>query len=549
MTIDNTVRHTPIVTILAVIALYAVAVYGNLSGKLQPKPGTEIIWYLQYCLAALILIKPLRTLKLSVLATVLLTLLGPGIVAATYFLGHIGNVSASVGAAVPHSFGHLPVDKASTVKGFHNDMASFAIVITFAIGLFLLSIPLRRHRLSFLFCAYAVVTVLTLYLLSRQAEWRLYAVTGFGWFLMIYAVLTWLRMRQSTVWKRTPYDQIGEDRRLAHKEQRAHGKDIDVFLSYKSEDIGVVRQVADLLIASGLTVWFAEYLIGLDDREYFEEDIKHGIWSSRYGICFTNNRYAGSDYCRGELLQLIEPHGCGPERMMEVMIPSEPMPREQCPGLASVALSFDYAGSVDEVVRRLYHMMGLPANLPADPKPTESQQSAVLRYEDLCWTVAIGGWQLWDAGGQEYVRYFNGQRHVYGVSGPSFRCCVKTHRLVGNVIIGRGCAAPRVQSDAPIDERKSYNENIKFANDYFRSSGTRCVGVHLVFLAGYSHLALTYFYHGAWTRRYSIVLPDPSGDDGIELAFTFRFGGPFSEYCRHVHLMDRLVSSLRWNVP
>ena len=46
-----------------------------------------------------------------------------------------------------------------------------------------------------------------------------------------------------------------------------------LFVSYKSQDVGVARRIADHLIASGVGVWFAEYQILLVARDRFEEAI------------------------------------------------------------------------------------------------------------------------------------------------------------------------------------------------------------------------------------------------------------------------------------
>jgi hypothetical protein len=76
--------------------------------------------------------------------------------------------------------------------------------------------------------------------------------------------------------------------------------------------------------------------------------------------------------------------------------------------------------------------------------------------------------------------------------------------------------------------------------------------VHLLHVGGYSQYATTYWFDeprirsGYWTRRYSVVLPNPWTEDVVEFAFTFAFFGPFREYCRNTSEMDRIVRSLRW---
>ena len=109
------------------------------------------------------------------------------------------------------------------------------------------------------------------------------------------------------------------------------GHDYDAFVSYKSEDVTVVRAVADGLIAAGARVWFAEYEILLSGRERFQERIDEGIRRSAHGLVFTNDRFVGSPYCRRELDQLLE--FAGPERIMEITLPREEGPHREYPSL------------------------------------------------------------------------------------------------------------------------------------------------------------------------------------------------------------------------
>ena len=101
------------------------------------------------------------------------------------------------------------------------------------------------------------------------------------------------------------------------------GKKYDCFISYKSKNVVVARQIADRLVASGRKVWFAEYEVLLYNRDRFPEEIERGLRDCKYGIVLTNDDYAKSEYCRSELVRLLE--FCGPERTLEIMIPSEPL--------------------------------------------------------------------------------------------------------------------------------------------------------------------------------------------------------------------------------
>jgi hypothetical protein len=56
----------------------------------------------------------------------------------------------------------------------------------------------------------------------------------------------------------------------------------DVFLSYKSEDVRLVRHVAEALLANQYAVWFAEYQVLLRSYDRFQEAIDDAIPNARF---------------------------------------------------------------------------------------------------------------------------------------------------------------------------------------------------------------------------------------------------------------------------
>jgi len=90
---------------------------------------------------------------------------------------------------------------------------------------------------------------------------------------------------------------------------------------------------------------------------------------------------------------------------------------------------------------------------------------------------------------------------------------------------------------------------VDYARRYFEEyhSTWRISGVHLFFLKGYSHFAVTYSDRMTWRRRYSIMLLQKNTGKAAEFLFTFEFAGSFKQYCQCTRLMDELVSSLKWS--
>jgi hypothetical protein len=96
--------------------------------------------------------------------------------------------------------------------------------------------------------------------------------------------------------------------------------------------------------------------------------------------------------------------------------------------------------------------------------------------------------------------------------------------------------------------RELHGVLMQHAERHLRRVHGTVVGVHLLAAQSPAQFALTYWSDAAnaWTRKISVTLPIPDQGWPVELVFTFGLQGPFSAFCQHVHLMDRLVNSLRW---
>ena len=105
----------------------------------------------------------------------------------------------------------------------------------------------------------------------------------------------------------------------------------DIFISYKTKDSDFVRQIAEQLIGSGIKVWFFEYNVLLDAWEKFksknweglESELEEAIKKSEFGLAFTNNLYAESDWCKLEMTQLLNPGGPGTAKVIEIQTPGQ----------------------------------------------------------------------------------------------------------------------------------------------------------------------------------------------------------------------------------
>lgn len=314
----------------------------------------------------------------------------------------------------------------------------------------------------------------------------------------------------------------------------------DIFLSYKSQDVSVVRRVGDLLIAAGVRVWFAEYFVLLTKRSRFSEAIDAGMRHSRYGVAFTSDRYIGSKWCRHELEYLLDPARGGAGRVLEIRMRDESETHRQFPALAQ-SPCLDYQGDVATVLHFLHRVTRLPLVLPPSDLPSEPR---LFRDSRLGYSLDLVGWKLLSKGGDAAPA---------GLTGPRGAGRLGGHNVTWNLVIGTNPPAEReaahlAQQVDENDDRECYEQMMRVASWQTARMGVRCAGVHLILdCRGVSHLALTFWYHHFWCRRYSIVLPDPRVGRSTEFVFEFQFHGPFEAYCGQAEAMDRLVASLEWS--
>lgn len=319
-------------------------------------------------------------------------------------------------------------------------------------------------------------------------------------------------------------------------------KKYDLFVSYKSEDICLVRRISERLYASGYRIWFAEYRVLLQNYDRFQEQIDKAIRRSRYGLCFTNNRYVRSEHTRREIEQLLESGNCGPGDIIEIQVPAEAGPHSEYPELAhSRSTEHQF---LEATLRYIEGTVGKPI-LPGG-NLVETARHLRRDFEDgrETYSLEVGGWEVAE------TLLFRSDGH--DLEGPHFTRYCDGHLLVGTLIVGDQVHRPRASAD-DVNDRECYRAAIDFAKLYYIYErwpwGTvveRLRGLHLVFLHGHSHIGFTtQTLFRRWYRRYSVVLPYPRNRQVLEFAFLFRFEGSFSDFCRHAYLMDDLVLSLR----
>ncbi|MBI3821160.1 MAG: toll/interleukin-1 receptor domain-containing protein [Planctomycetes bacterium] len=351
------------------------------------------------------------------------------------------------------------------------------------------------------------------------------------------AVVEWMACRRSLrhPWARTPFDRCDAEPLLGSSD-----KEYDIFFSYKSEDIQFVRPVAELLMAAGVRVWIAEYAILLIGREEFQKAIDAAISNSRHAVVFTRPSYFRSPHCTREL-ELVSDRLLDVGKILHVQIQGyNETPNVLMALPAEDRLEVRAEPGRDHAALRQtceFILSRLPLGSANIPWILEIPEPKSRSFKIGKWSFAIdlAGWKvdpLPFLGGQSFERWIDG------------------YRLVGDVTPGKERITKRAASRTqimPVDDRQCFESTMKFARSYLRLKCAKLVGVHLLYQNKLSHLGLTYWLRSGWIRRYSIVFRDPTDfQNDVEFAFTFTYFGPFSEFCKCAHMLDRVVRSLRF---
>jgi hypothetical protein len=318
----------------------------------------------------------------------------------------------------------------------------------------------------------------------------------------------------------------------------------DVFISYKSEDVVLARQIADSLLSAGRRVWFAEYQVLLHRRDRFSHAIQEGIANARFGIALTNDRWAASPHCRFEMEALLKAMGAG--RVLEIRVPREPMPHRQHPLLA--ASPHLESADLRAILEFIGRTTGLRGSVP-ETSPEGAKRYRATAGGRPC-SLAIAGWER-----QPSSRAAEGS-----LEGLALAFAPAGGALAVNVGSGAEVSREGQRLDQGIDDRKMFDALVAWAPTHVEKAHAKVRGVHLLFHSGLSQMALTYWTRphtvdgpagrmgvgDYWTRKVSLVIPSRAAGQSAEFVFTFGFRGTFADYCRHTHVMDAFARSLEW---
>lgn len=321
----------------------------------------------------------------------------------------------------------------------------------------------------------------------------------------------------------------------------------DLFVSYKSHDANIVRILAEQLLAQGVKVWFAEYLILLSQREEFQNFIDDGIATSEYAICVTNERYSKSKHCQKEIDQILAEFDAA--NIVEIKVPNEPHHYEEkfyAKGIKSKEFKKDTIGELIEFIGGTFKLNLLPIQFEA----LEKTDIHDFDYHGLRFKINLAGWEI-EKGSESYEDSKVDDVRMFVASRTCGKLAIRADLVVGK---SKNLSGMSISNLTKLDDEYEYfDAALKLFKLY--SSGAMggweqiLLGVHVIRLNNASHPAFTSHdvKRPAWWRQYCIVCTDPRTKNDIEFSFHFYVDSSeatFNDFCRHAYIMDHLVLSL-----
>lgn len=299
---------------------------------------------------------------------------------------------------------------------------------------------------------------------------------------------------------------------------------MQVFVSYKSEDCNVVREVVEILITAGVRVWFAEYEVLPSNYDEFDRDInaklQNAVRGCTHALVFTNNRWSESDYCRTEMKAVIA--GIPAQDIIEVRIPHEGLPHRDYPILEHGS-TLDYTESPAATATSVLNLLGV-----AVPSPVRAIVPS-----------AMPSLRLWRFGlslnPAPFDSSIKGSRHAcHRFEAPSVMLQAELNGQTVKLAIvlevfDSVLRSLEISQEGAAADREVYKEYRKYAEKWERDKSFDIRGLHLFFWNTRSQLALTYTapgknsenLQGSWERRYVLSPRGVTPAERGEIHFIF----------------------------
>ncbi len=353
----------------------------------------------------------------------------------------------------------------------------------------------------------------------------------------------------------------------------------DLFISYKSHDAEIARNIAESLQCYGIKVWIAEYSILLTGRGEFQEMINRGIATSKKAICLSNARYADSPYCQIEALILLEL--LGNSNVVEIQIPAEDhklstLFRNRT--ISQVVWNTDSEVTSWSKVCSYLGIGDVPLNRTITSTNVHNNLKTItIPYRNIKVTMDCGAWEI--EPGSLTAR----ENDVTTVAVMRFRKDDDVYiegRLTAldpDWCYNYDLGITENRNALLDDDRDRYEMILRYFKKFIRPGGNTwfddfiCKGVHLIHIENVAYPGITYFVDNTgnrdlyysdivahdmnyrdWDllRHYPIILKHPMSPKKIEFRFNFKFLNEDMNRCyetllKYAHLADSLVRSIK----
>lgn len=342
-------------------------------------------------------------------------------------------------------------------------------------------------------------------------------------------------------------------------------KEYDIFISYKSENVNIVRPVVEYLISNGLKIWFAEYQILFRQFEDFQSLVYQGIDNANYYLIFTNDLWAESKYCQREIERILKLKDCS--KIIEICIPKEKKAHQFFPILNQVP-SLDFKGNIQEIlkfiVKNTTYYINLQSKMLDLPKqqtkaiPAERRFGVSLNYGKFTPSnLQIGLFQgKFSDGAAVFSANFDG---------------IDVTLVITYMPIRTMLADFVISDEISFDDRLLYRYYRAQAEEFIHEAGANPKGLHILFKNNVPHLSYTYTNTPTmneflfadenkkltlWTRNYFFPLSNFLNDSEEEIHLSFMCEIPtnneseeFKKFCKVSSYFDKIADSLKFQSP
>lgn len=327
----------------------------------------------------------------------------------------------------------------------------------------------------------------------------------------------------------------------------------DLFISYKSQNANLAREIAQHLMQQGIRVWFNEYSVPLDiydNDQSVQNAIDKGVDLSAFLIVLSNDSWVESTYCEREFVRFIAKSG--PSKILEIRVPPEQKPHVNWPILRK-ASSMIYNGNTIEILKIIDKQRWFESAIA--PSIEESHEKIKLGAIFLPYGIKLEAPKLRRRRLRKVLNWKSPGEHFY------YEGEIASHQIYLNIFINPFKTALgdlAISDPSKADDREIYRKYRHYAQRFVDRHKMSVFGTHLVFLdidKG-SHFGLSSRYEDdssikKYERRYAIKLKSPDREEAgeLNLTFTVDFGDEESlaaekEFYRLSRFFDMIADSV-----